>query len=340
MQILIVEDDPTTRQSLVLPLERKGFEVLVAEDGREALEVLHESSCRLVITDWEMPRLSGLEFCRTLRQRTQEAYVYVLMLTCKEGSNNIIEAMDAGVDDFITKPVGVAELLARIRCGQRVLSLESREMVIFSMAKLAESRDPETGSHLERVREYSRRLSEQLRQEGKFPETVTPGFVRMIHLTAPLHDIGKVGIPDCVLLKPGRLDDHEFGIMKTHAAIGARTLQAALKEYPEAEFLRMAVDIAWCHHEKVDGNGYPRRLAGEAIPLCARIFALADVYDALVSKRVYKEAFSHDVALGIIRDGSGTHFDPTLVDSFMACNKDMLKIHHRFADKPCEDSAA
>jgi putative two-component system response regulator len=154
----------------------------------------------------------------------------------------------------------------------------------------------------------------------------------MIFLTSPLHDIGKVGIPDSVLLKPGRLSDREFSMMKQHTLIGAETLSAALRQHPDAGFLRMARDIALTHHERWDGTGYPQGLAGEAIPLCGRIVALADVYDALTTKRVYKESFTHDVARSIILDESGTHFDPDVVEAFLATEEAFLEIHKSFAD--------
>ena len=208
------------------------------------------------------------------------------------------------------------ELVARIGTAERVLSLETRDIAIFAMAKLAESRDPETGAHLERVRSYSRVIAQHLGGLDKFSKIITPEYARLIYLTSPLHDIGKVGIPDMVLLKPGRLSDREFEIMKTHTAIGAQTLDAALREFPNVDFLKMGRDIAASHHERVDGAGYPNKLAGEAIPLCGRIVALADVYDALTSRRVYKSAFSQDVARQMIISESGSHFDSDVVDVF------------------------
>jgi putative two-component system response regulator len=185
------------------------------------------------------------------------------------------------------------------------------------MAKLAESRDPETGAHLERVRGYSRVLAQHLASVEKFHDEITPEFARLIYLTSPLHDIGKVGIPEVVLLKPGRLSDREFEIMKYHTTLGAQTLDAALKQFPGVKFLQMGRDIAATHHERYDGTGYPNKLVGDDIPLCGRIVALADVYDALTSKRVYKGAFAHDVARSMIISDSGTHFDPLIVDAFI-----------------------
>src|SRR5437868_3010672 len=204
------------------------------------------------------------------------------------------------------------------RDGLAALLRENCQVAIFALAKLAESRDPETGAHLERVMNYSRALAQQLPAMGHFTDEIDAEYLRLLYSTSPLHDIGKVGIPDSVLLKPGRLSDREFEIMKTHTLIGAETLDAALQRFPKTKFLRMARDIAAAHHERFDGTGYPAGLGGRAILLCGRIVALADVYDALTSKRVYKQAFAHEVAKGIILKDAGTHFAPEIVDAFLA----------------------
>ncbi len=245
--------------------------------------------------------------------------------------------MSAGADDFISKPFHPAELLVRVRAGERVLALETRDVAIFAMAKLAESRDPETGAHLERVRRYSRTLAQRLAWNPAYYDQIDDNYTQLIYLTSPLHDIGKVGIPDSVLLKPGRLTAEEFDIMKTHAMIGARTLDAALHEYPGATFLQMARDIAASHHERFDGSGYPDRLRGTDIPLCGRIVALADVYDALTSKRVYKDAFGHDHARNVILEESGRHFDPSVVEAFLQCESQFIDIHRQFAEQRSPD---
>jgi putative two-component system response regulator len=205
-------------------------------------------------------------------------------------------------------------------------------VAIFALAKLAESRDPETGAHLERVMNYCRVLAQQLPAMGKFTDEIDAEYVRLLYSTSPLHDIGKVGIPDSVLLKPGRLSDREFEIMKAHTTIGAETLDAALKRYPKTRFLRVARDIAASHHERYDGTGYPLGLKGADIPLCGRIVALADVYDALTSKRVYKEAFAHEVAKGIILKEAGTHFAPEIVEAFLAAEPTFIGIRERFCE--------
>jgi putative two-component system response regulator len=225
----------------------------------------------------------------------------------------------------MTKPFDREELAARIKVGERLLALETRDLAIFGMAKLAESRDPETGQHLERVRLFCREISGELQRHPAFAGTVGASFLRSIFVTSPLHDIGKVAIPDRILLKPSRLTDEEFEVMKRHTLHGARTVEAALHRYPSAGFLLMARDIALTHHERFDGRGYPLALRGRAIPLAGRIAALADVYDAITSKRIYKQAQTHEVACEIIRRGAGTQFDPDIVKAFKA-------LEHRFRE--------
>ena len=227
----------------------------------------------------------------------------------------------------------------RVNIGRRIIGLETRDMTIFALAKLAESRDPETGRHLERVRSYCRVITQRLQDYPRFRSLIDDRFVALIYQTSPLHDIGKVAIPDRILLKPGRLTAEEFDIMKTHTLHGAETIEAVLEEYPDAPFLEMARDIALCHHERYDGSGYPHGLAGDAIPLSARIMALADVYDALTSRRVYKEAFSHETSKSIITNESGTHFDSDMVDVFLAEESQFIAIRQQYAETYAEVTA-
>ena len=276
--------------------------------------------------------MDGLELCRKIRDSDCPGYVYIVLLTSRETTDDVVRGLAAGADDFVAKPYAPAELLARLRIGERVLSLETRDVAIFAMARLAESRDPETGEHLERMRKYSRIIARSISETPEFSDQVAPDFPRLIHLTSPLHDIGKVGIPDSVLLKPGRLSDREFEVMKTHTVIGASTLGAALSQYPEATYLRMARDIALTHHERFDGSGYPAGLTGEDIPLCGRVVALADVYDALTSKRVYKQAFGHETARSMILDESGKHFDPSIVEAFIDNEQEFLDVREGYAE--------
>ncbi len=334
MQVLIVDDNPLALDLLEHTLKRSGYEVLVADNGRTALEILERGNCQLVVSDWEMPSMSGLELCRQIRSSCAINYVYVILLTARSQASDSIEGMSAGADDFIVKPFQPSELTLRVRAGERLLGLETRDLLIFALAKLAESRDTDTGAHLERVRTYSRVIAEHLAKLPKYREAVNADFVRLIYLTSPLHDIGKVAVPDTVLLKPGALTLEEFEVMKSHTTHGAETLDAALNEFPVARYLRMARDIAASHHEWYDGSGYPLGLAGDKIPMCGRIVALADVYDALTSRRVYKDAYSHEKARAILMQARNTHFDPDVADAFLANEKKFVTIGQELADPP------
>jgi putative two-component system response regulator len=332
VRILIVDDQELSLEVLRFALEQEGHEVEAACNGRQALEAASRGDHQLIISDWEMPEMNGLDLCRAIRSRDFGHYVYFILLTGRDSSASLVEGLATGADDFITKPFNPDELTARVRVAERILSLDTRDMTIFALAKLAESRDPETGAHLERVRSYSRVLAQHLAGLEPYRKIVNAEYIRLIYQTSPLHDIGKVGIPDCVLLKPGRLSDREFEIMKTHAEIGAQTLEAALKQFPGIAFLEMARDIAATHHERFDGTGYPQKLVGEAIPLSGRIVALADVYDALTSKRVYKNEFGHDVAKGIILKETGTQFDPIIVEVFCRTEAQFMAIRDRYSE--------
>lgn len=333
MQVLAVDDDEIALDLMTNVLSSAGYEVLSANSGHDALRVLEQADCRLVISDWDMPDISGVDLCRALRRADRCGYLYFVLLTARNSPAETVEGLSAGADDFIAKPFDPAELAMRVRAGERIVSLETRDVAIFALAKLAESRDPETGAHLERVQAYSRLLAQKLALQPAFHGIIDSEFIRLIYLTSPLHDIGKVGVPDSVLLKQGRLSDREFEIMKSHAVAGAETLQAALDRFPGAKFLQMARDIALTHHEHFDGQGYPAGLAGHEIPLCGRIVAVADVYDALTSKRVYKDAYAHDKARSIIVESSATHFDPRVVEAFLEAETEFVAISHRFSEK-------
>jgi cyclic di-GMP phosphodiesterase len=329
MDILIVDDDALALDLLRNSLRSMGHTVSTANNGAQALQMLREDSCRVVISDWEMPEMDGLELCRRVRRRASSAYTYFILLTSRDSGDDIIEGLGAGADDFLVKPFRPAELRVRLQGAQRLLSLESRNVTIFVLAKLAESRDPDTGAHLERMREYARILAVTMSALPKYADVIDVEYAKLIHLTAPLHDIGKVGVPDCILLKPGPLTPEERLIMQTHADIGADTLAAAAAEFPDADYLKMACELARSHHEHYDGTGYPAGLAGDAIPLCARIAAVADVYDALTSDRVYRPAMTHAEARALVMRGSGTHFDPDVVAAFVAAEEEFLAVRRR-----------
>jgi putative two-component system response regulator len=337
MRVLVVDDDPVTLTIVSEDLRVFGYDVTVARSGVEAFDLVRTGRYRLIVSDWMMPDMDGLELCRQIRQRSWHGYIYFILLTSNTGVSNIVTGFDAGADDFLAKPFQPKELLMRLRAGERTLALEGRDLVIFAMAKLAESRDKETGDHLERMREYSRVLAEEMSQWPSYSEVIDGSYAQLLYLTSPLHDIGKVGIPDSVLLKPGKLTKEEFEIMKTHTVLGGETLRALAETRPEARFMSMAQDIAMTHHEWFDGSGYPLGLKGEEIPLCGRIVALADVYDALTSKRVYKPLFSHQKARSIIVENCGTQFDPDVVQAFLNREEEFIAIRQRLQESSSAD---
>ncbi|MGF1729971.1 HD domain-containing phosphohydrolase [Photobacterium kasasachensis] len=210
---------------------------------------------------------------------------------------------------------------------------QTRDVAIVGLSALAESRDNETGAHILRTQEYVRALAKRLKYRDAFRDYLTDERIDLLYKSAPLHDIGKVGIPDAILLKPGKLTDEEFETMKTHALIGAESIATAEKQMGSSTFLSLAREIALTHHEKWNGSGYPAGLAGEEIPLSGRLMALADVYDALISKRVYKPAFSHEKAKAIILEGKGTHFDPQVVEAFLECENEFVDIARNYQDE-------
>lgn len=330
--VLIVDDDASTRISLKAVVESFGYRVLVAGSGQEALELFESNNCNIILSDWEMHGMTGPELCQRIRTLGHTTYTYFILLTSHSNTEHVVEGLEAGADDFMSKPFNPAELKVRIQSAERIESLDTMDITIFALAKMAESRDSETGQHLERVREYVKVLAEDIIRNNVF-EGLDEEFVTLMYGTSPLHDIGKIAIPDTVLLKPGALNDAEFEIMKSHTIAGANTLKAALDLYPSHRFLQTAYDIARSHHERYDGSGYPDGLVGDEIPLSARLMAIADVYDALTSKRVYKDAMNHTVASSIIREGAGTHFDPRLVMVFDRVEQSFMRIRQELQNE-------
>ncbi len=332
LRVLIVDDDPIAVELLANALKDFGYSVDIASNGKEALERLRWFSPRIVISDVDMPEMGGVELCKAIRNRQSIQYTYIILLTSHSEPESVLLGLDAGADDYLSKPFRPEELRLRLEGGKRLLLLEGRDMMIFSLAKLAESRDQDTGTHLERIREYCRLLASELMTWPKFESQIDAQFVELIYLTSPLHDVGKVGIPDSVLLKPGKLTHDEFEVMKQHTLIGGETLRASAQAHPQAGFLMMALDITLKHHERWDGTGYPFGLKGEDIPLSARIVAVADVYDALTTRRVYKPAMTHEDAADIIRKSSGGHFDPDIVDAFFKVEEQIREIRAKLSD--------
>lgn len=314
-KILLVEDEPTQRRLLRAQLEKQGYAVLEAGNGEEGVQLcLDNPDLRLVITDLMMPVMDGFRLIEAIREREMR-YTYIIVLTALDDKNSIIRALSLGADDYLSKPVFQDELHLRLAGGMRLLRLEGHEELIFSLTKLAAYRSGETGAHLHRVREYCRILGTDL-MENQPSLGLSRSTVEEIAKVSPLHDIGKVGVPDSILHKPGKLTATEFELMKTHAELGGRLLREVYAQ-TGSSYLFLAYEIAMYHHERWDGSGYPRGLKGEEIPLPARMMALADVFDALVSRRSYKEPFDFDEAVAVVQESKGGHFDPALVESFL-----------------------
>jgi len=338
MSVLLVDDDPAQLLLLKMLVEQQGYGVLSATNGREALDLLlREPDIRLLVTDLDMPIMDGYELIRRLREH-QVRYVYVIVLTSSDDKQAVVDALNLGADDFLTKPARHEELRLRIESGVRLLRLESQHELIFSMAKLAEYRSEETGFHLERVQCYSGLLARDLAEHCPAYGLTIAQAEEIVQVT-PLHDIGKVAIPDHILHKPGPLTDEEFAVMKTHAAIGGRML-LDIHDKTGSHYLKTAANIAMYHHERFNGRGYPEGLKGEAIPLCARIMALADIYDAMTSKRCYKEASSHEHVREVILRERGEHLDPEVVDAFLRQENEWLTVYERYARLEREAAAA
>jgi putative two-component system response regulator len=364
-KILIVDDDAEFR-SLLRAVLRPLFSVREAMNGEEALGVAVLWRPDLVLLDITMGGLDGYETCRRLKGAQGGAAPQVTIVSGKSNADELRIAFEAGADDYIIKPVNPFDLVARVRLHLRLKSalalagaesqpakspsvvlppesrggfmgldvsdeqqqvlLDTQNVAVFALSKLAETRDNETGAHLLRMREYSLFLARRLARDSAYAAEIDGQFLADLYRSAPLHDIGKVGIPDSILLKPGPLTPAEFETMKRHTTIGANILDQALTQTRAARFLTMAASIARFHHERWNGSGYPLKLAGKTIPLAARIVAVADVYDALTSERPYKRAWPRERAEQFILEQSGSHFDPVIVASFARCMEDFARI--------------
>ena len=363
-RVLVVDDTPENLQ-LMHALLRERYRVLLANGGVAALRLARlEPRPDLILLDIMMPELDGYAVCEALKADPKTAPIPVIFLTARSQVADEERGFRSGCVDYITKPISPPTLLARVanhlalKAASDLLAHNNRYLIeeverrtrevqmaqdvtIMAMASLAETRDIETGMHIRRTQYYVRTLAERLRRmreeesrdNASMPAELSDEMIEIMYKSAPLHDIGKVGIPDAILLKPGPLDAAEFEIMKSHTTLGLETIAAAEKllDAPSS-FLSVARQIAFCHHEKWDGSGYPHGLAGEAIPLPARLMAVADVYDALISRRIYKEPFPHERAVAMIEAGSGSHFDPTVVRAFLSEAETFRAIAQRFRD--------
>ena len=346
--VLIVDDEPPN-QLILEDLLAPHFAVQIAGNGRQALALLKATAqIDLILLDILMPEMDGFEACQQIKADPRLQDIPVLFLSSLTSASDEEHGLSLGAEDFIHKPFSPAVVLARVRCHielahsrkllrQRNADLEqqvqertralvhetqlvmrAQESTIKSLCALAELRDNETGNHIRRTQNYVRALATRLRESPRFAAALSEETIALLFMSAPLHDIGKVAIPDAILLKPGKLTAEEWVVMKKHALYGRDALIQAEQEVGDpVSFLRCAREIAYGHHEKWDGSGYPQGLSGEAIPLSARIMAVADVYDALISKRVYKPKMPHERAVEIIQQGRGKHFDPDIIDALM-----------------------
>lgn len=334
--ILVVDDDPGVQRMLRRILERSGYNVLLASGGQEAFDKIDSNLPDLIMLDLSMPMLDGFEVSSHLKNNPETCDIPIILITGLDSSHNHVKAMDLGVNDFLSKTAKPEEILARIRSHlkikhlndqlseyraslEKMVALRTEQLkdasleVIWRLTAASEYRDNETGAHIKRMSHYSAVIAQKMGLAQKTIETLL--------YAAPMHDIGKIGIPDAILLKPGKLDAKEWDIMKKHTTIGGNILKGS-----KIGFVRMGAKIAMTHHEKWDGSGYPQGLKGRKIPLVGRIVALADVFDALTSKRSYKEALSVEESHRIISEGQGSHFDPKVVDAFFSSQATILQI--------------
>ena len=352
--ILIVDDQPTNLQVLTQILRARQYRVRPAPSGSLALGAAEYDPPDLVLLDIMMPEMDGFEVCRRLKVHPVLKGIPVIFISALDDIADKIQGFRVGGVDYITKPFQAEEVLARVETHlamqrmQRELERYSQHLellveektreisnsqlaTIVAVSKLTECRDDDTGQHIERTRSFCRMIAEELRRNSTYSQSIDDQFTETLFYVAPLHDIGKIGIPDAILLKRGKHTPEEFEIMKTHVTIGSETLQSVLNQYPQNALIRMGIDVARAHHEKWDGSGYPDALSGEAIPLSARIMALTDVYDALRSVRPYKRAFTHTESRAIIVEGAGRHFDPSVVQAFLARETEVVRMYEQMS---------
>jgi putative two-component system response regulator len=343
ISILVVDDDPGVQNMIKRILGRSGYRVQTARGGEEAYAVISESVPDLIILDLSMPGIDGFEVATHLKSNPATKEIPIILITGHDNSENHVKALDIGINDFLSKTAEPEEILARTRSHLRIkqlndqlkhhrislektVDLRTEQLknasleVIWRLTAASEYRDNETGAHIKRMSHYSAAIARKMGLAKKTVETIL--------YSAPMHDIGKIGIPDGILLKAGKLNAEEWHIMESHTIIGANILKGS-----KIGFVRMGAMIALTHHEKWDGSGYPRGLKGTQIPLAGRIAALADVFDALTSKRTYKKAFSVQESNRIIKQGREKHFDPAVVDAFFAIQDEILHIKEMFEDQ-------
>ena len=357
-QTVLIVDDAAENVALMGSVLKASYRTKVAREGETALRLCSmDDPPDLILLDVMMPGMDGYEVCRRLKENSKTADIPVIFITARSEVEDEQRGLDLGAVDYITKPISPPILAARVRTHLRLKSVRDflrdksdfleqeverrtqqinaiQDAMMVALGSLAETRDNETGNHIRRTQYYVMRLAQKMSEHSAFAETLTPVNIRHLYKSAPLHDIGKVGIPDRILLKPGKLTEEEFEIMKTHTTLGRNAILAAerLLDSPTT-FLNTAREIAWTHHEWCNGRGYPQGLAGNDIPLFGSIMAVVDVYDALRSKRIYKPAVPHEAAVAIIKEGAGTHFDALVVEGFLEIAGQLQEISLRFSDE-------
>ncbi len=347
-RILLVDDNTMNLQLLHETLDGIGYRLLIAKNGKTALAIARKAKPALILLDIMMPEMDGYEVCRRLKADEKTDRIPVIFITALADEEDEAKGLALGAVDYLTKPFNPDLVRARVRIHlelkqhqdqleqlvrERTRRLELTQAVtIESLATLAEYRDPETGGHIKRTQNYVKVLAKQLKQHPRFRDELNDEVIELLYMSAPLHDLGKIAVPDHILQKAGKLTDEEFEEMKKHTNYGHDALRITEQKLGEDSFLRYAREIAYTHQEKWDGSGYPTGLKGDEIPISGRLMALADVYDALISKRVYKPPFPHEKAVEIIVEGKGKHFDPDIVDAFIELENTFRNIALSFAD--------
>ncbi|MFC1606464.1 two-component system response regulator [Candidatus Latescibacterota bacterium] len=360
-QTILVVDDTPENIDVLRGILKEEYKIKVALNGAKALEIVVTSPPDLILLDIMMPDMDGYEVCRRLKDSAFTRKIPVIFVTAKGEIEDETLGFELGAVDYITKPVSPPIVKARVKTQLAIYDqnkvLEEKVLVrtrelavtqdvtILGLASLAETRDNETGGHIMRTQRYIRTLAEQLMTHESFKSYLDEETVDLLYKSAPLHDIGKVGVPDKILLKPGKLDDDEFDIMKKHTTYGRDSILRAEEAFAieggnsNSTFLSIAREIAYIHHEKWDGTGYPEGIAGDKISIPGRLMAIADVYDALICKRVYKPPFTHRKAKEIIIEGRGKHFCPDVVNAFAETEEIFRQIALEFADHDEERAA-
>ena len=347
-QILLVDDNTTNLQLLRDTLDGYGYKLLAAKNGKTALSIARKANPDLILLDIMMPEMDGYEVCKRLKADEATEHIPVIFVTALTDAEDEAKGLSLGAMDYITKPFNPELVRARVRnhlelkryqdhleslVKERTKRLALTQAVtIESLATLAEYRDPETGGHIKRTQNYVKALAMHLKDHPRFRDELNTDTIELLYLSAPLHDVGKVGVPDSILLKAGQLSDEEFEEMKRHTQYGYEALRITERKLGKDTFLHYATQIAFSHQEKWDGSGYPLGLKGAEIPISGRLMALADVYDALISKRVYKPPFPHEKAVEIIQEGRDSHFDPDIVDAFVELEGTFRNIALTYAD--------